>query len=433
MTDEGDVFDAIVVGAGPAGCAAAYRLASSGLSVVLIDRGNTPGSKNLSGGVLYSAVLNDLIPNFFDRAPVERAITRHVTTFLTEDSSCSIDYRSASLGAPPYNAFTVLRARFDAWFAGVAEEAGAFLMPGIRVDAPLVEDGVVTGVLAGEETLRARCVLAADGVNSFLAQAAGLRKRNSPHEVAVGLKGVVKLPRRSIDDRFGLAGEEGAAHSFVGDVTKGLAGGGFIYTNGDSLSVGVVLRADELMESGRKSSGVLQDFLNHPLVQPLVRDGELVEYGAHLVPEGGQGMTGQVFTAGMLVAGDAAGLAVNNGFVVRGMDLAIGSGLCAADTIIESHESGDFGAAALSGYETRLRHSFVLKDLHTYAKAPHFLDRDRLYSTYPQFLTAFFHGVFQNDGTPSEHLATTARRAMKASGLTTPGLASDVLAAVRSI
>lgn len=433
MSDTAERFDAIVVGAGPAGCAAAYRLARAQLSVVLIDRGVSPGSKNLSGGVLYSAVLNELLPDFYDGAPIERAITRHVTTFLTKDSSCSLDYRSTSLGTPPYNAFSVLRTKFDAWFAGVAEQAGAFVMPGIRVDEPVIEDGAVVGVRAGDETLRARVVLAADGVNSFLAQAAGLRDRNKLHDVAVGVKGIVKLPRETIEDRFGLTGDEGAAHSFVGDVTGGLAGGGFLYTNLDTLSVGVVIRLDDLVESGLKASQLLQDFLAHPLVQPLIRHGTLAEFGSHLVPEGGAAMTGRLFTDGLLVAGDAAGFAVNNGLVVRGMDLAIGSGICAADTIIEAHGVGDFSARTLGAYRDRLEDSFVLKDLHTYARAPHFLDRRRLYTTYPQFLTQALHDVFYTDGTPRDHLVSTVRRAMKESGLTTTGLAGDALAAVRAL
>ena len=433
MTGDGETFDAIVVGAGPAGCAAAYRMATAGLAVVLIDRGVTPGSKNLSGGVLYSAVLNELLPDFYRDAPVERHISRHSTTFLTEDSSCSLDYRSTTLATPPYNAFSVLRTKFDAWFAGVAEEAGAFVMSGILVDEPLAEDGVIVGVRAGDETLRARAVVAADGANSFLAQAAGLRSRNKPHDIALGVKGIVKLPRETIEERFGLTGDEGAACAFVGDVTRGLAGGAFVYTNIDTLSVGMVIRLDDLIASGVKSSQLLQDFLVHPLVQPLVRDGVLAEYGAHLVPEGGAEMTGRLFTDGMLVAGDAAGFAINTGFVVRGMDLAIGSGVCAADTIIEAHRVGDFSARSLGAYHDRLRASFVLKDLHTYARTPHLLDRHRLYTTYPQFLTQVFHDIFHTDGTPRDHLVTTTRRAMKQSGLTTAAFAGDALAAARAL
>lgn len=433
MSNDNDIFDAVVVGAGPAGCAAAYSLASAGRSVVLVERGTAPGTKNLSGGVLYCAVLNGLVPGFFAEAPVERAVTRHATTFLTEDSSCTLDFRSGSLGTPPCNAFTVLRARFDAWFAAAAEAAGAFLMTGVTIDGPLVEDGAVVGVRAGEDTLRARVVIAADGVNSFLAQAAGLRPRNRTHHVAVGVKGVVRLPRETIEDRFNLAGEEGAACCFVGDVTRGLAGGGFVYTNLESLSLGVVVRVDELVKSGTRSSSLLQQFLQHPIVAPLVRGGELAEYGAHLVPEGGTAMTEKLYTDGMLVTGDAAGFAINNGLVVRGMDLAIGSGICAAETVIEALSRGDCSTSVLQGYERRLRESFVLRDLRTFERAPRFLDRHRLYRTYPQFLTTFFQGVFENDGTPRQHLSATARRAMRASGLKTAGLAGDALGAARAL
>jgi electron transfer flavoprotein-quinone oxidoreductase len=433
VTGTTEDFDAIVVGAGPAGCAAAYRMSMAGLSVVLIERGETPGSKNLSGGVLYSAVLNELIPGFYETAPVERPITRHTTTFLTKEASCSLDYRSAGLGAPPYNAFSVLRAKFDEWFAGVAEQAGAFVMPGIRVDEPVVENGAVVGVRAGDDVLRAPVVVAADGANSFLAQAAGLRPRNAPKDVALGVKAIIRLPRHTIENRFGLVGDEGAACSFDGEVTAGMMGGGFLYTNIDSLSVGLVVRLDDLIESGAKASQLLADFLDHPLVQPLLRDGELAEYGAHLVPESGSAMTHRLFTDGMVVAGDAAGFAINSGLVVRGMDLAIGSGVCAADAIIQAKTLGDFSAHSLSAYQDRLEDGFVLKDLHTYARAPHFLDRHQLYSTYPEFLTQLLHGIFATDGTPRQHLVTVARRAMNDSGLRMSALMGDAVAAGRSL
>ena len=176
-------FDVIVVGAGPAGSVAAYRLAAAGLSVVLIERGEAPGAKNLSGGVLYGRVLDEVFPGFADTAPVERRITRHVTTFLTADSHVSIDYAGAGL-ASPVNAVTVLRAKLDAWLAERAEEAGVFVMSGVRVDGLLREAGPdgtqrVVGVRAGDDELRARVVVAADGVNSFLARGIGLSAEGS--------------------------------------------------------------------------------------------------------------------------------------------------------------------------------------------------------------------------------------------------------------
>ena len=261
MTGEPD-FDVVVVGAGIAGSVAAYRLAERGLSVALIERG-LPGSKNLSGGVLYGRVLEEVFSSFTAEAPVERRITRHVTTFLNPDSAVSLDYSADNL-AEPVNAVTVLRGRFDAWLAGKAEEAGAFLMPEVRVDALLTEPGpggpTVVGVRAGDDELRARVVVAADGVNSFLATSVGLRRKPPTRHLAVGVKAVVALPRLEIESRFGVSGDRGAAHGIVGDCTLGIGGGGFLYTNTESLSVGVVLRLDDLLRSGRTATEVFEHF-----------------------------------------------------------------------------------------------------------------------------------------------------------------------------
>src|SRR5512146_3148722 len=160
-----------------AGNAAALVLARAGLEVVVIERGPYPGSKNLSGGVLYGRVLHQLIPNYWEEAPVERFITNDIVSFITGDSFFNLDFKTQAFGEPPYNAFTVLRSKFDRWFAAKAEEAGAMLVPGIRVDRVLREGGNIVGVAAGEDEIRASVVIASDGANSFLAQEAELRSR----------------------------------------------------------------------------------------------------------------------------------------------------------------------------------------------------------------------------------------------------------------
>ncbi len=428
-----DKFDVIVVGAGMAGNAAAYRLAQSGLQVLLIERGPYPGSKNLSGGVLYGRVLHELIPNYWQEAPLERHITNDLITFMTGEGYFNIDYKSQAFSQAPYNAFTVLRGKFDRWFAGKAEAAGAVLVTGIRVDKPVWQDGRVVGIVAGDEELRADVVIAADGANSFLAQEAGLRSRIPTGQIAVGVKELIGLPRDTIQERFHLNGDEGAAYSIVGYATHGLAGGGFLYTNQDSLSVGLVMNLAELVKNKLSPADVIEDFLAHPMLAPLVKEGQLLEYGAHLVPEAGLEMMPRLYTDGMLVVGDAAGFTINNGFVVRGMDLAIGSGLAAADTVIEAVRRGDFSAQSLSEYQQKLDKSFVMSDLRTYARAPHFLANQRLYSAYPQFLTSLMSRIYTHRTEPKEHLLPSLRKSLKESHLSLFDLARDGLDGVRSL
>lgn len=431
MSDELDA-DVIVVGAGVAGCVTAYQLASTGRSVILVDRGETPGSKNLSGGVLYCRVMEQVFPGFVERAPVERRITRNHVQLLSAGSSVGLDYRDDRL-AEPVNAVTVLRARLDAWLAEQCEEAGVFLMPGVRVDSLVRQGGRVVGVRAGEDELRAHVVVAADGVNSFLAREAGLRPAPRHEQLALGVKALVRLPEETIADRFGLVGDEGAAYAVVGDCTLGVAGGGFLYTNRDTLSVGVVLRLDDLARAGRRSSDVLDHFLGHPYVAPLLAGGEIVEYASHLVAEGGLEMVGTIAADGVVVVGDAAGLTLNTGLTVRGMDLAAASGIAAATGIERALAAGDTSAAGLAGYREALFDGFAGADMRTYAKAPAFLERERLYGAYGQLASDVLHRVFAHDLTPRSHLTAAARTALKASGVSWRDLIGDGLAGVRAL
>ena len=234
-------FTAIVVGAGPAGSTAAYLLAREGHDVVLVERGTTPGSKNMYGGRMYSHALNRIIPGFWEEAPVERPISHETITFLNGGRSVSIGCRNVDWTTNPYHSFTLLRAEFDAWLAGKAEEAGALLACGIRVDELLTDGAKVIGIRAGEDEMLADVVIAADGVNSIMAQKAGWAGMFSPRQVATGVKQIIELPAETISQRFQLEGNNGAARLFVGDCSNGMQGGGFLYTNKSSISLGLVI------------------------------------------------------------------------------------------------------------------------------------------------------------------------------------------------
>lgn len=425
-------FDVIVVGAGIAGCVTAYQLAREGHDVLVVERGVRPGAKNLSGGVLYCRVMEQVWPGFVRQAPVERVITRNCLTFLNARSQVTVDYRDERL-ASPVNAVSVLRARLDAWLAEQCEQAGATVMPGVLVDSLVIESGRITGIRAGSDELRARVVVAADGVNSFLCRNAGLREREPARHLALGVKSVIALPRGVIEERFSLTGDEGVAYAVVGDCTEGLGGGGFLYTNRESVSAGIVVRLDELSRSAVSSSDLHDRFLAHPAIAPFLEGGEPVEYGCHLVAEGGKAMVHDLTRPGLVVVGDAAGLNLNTGFTLRGMDLAAGSAIAAAKTIGAALSAGDTSPQALARYPAELDRCFVGLDMKTFARAPGFLENPRMYRDYGQLAADVLHGIYDLDTSPRRHLRSAGLRAVRHSPVKIRQLARDAVSAMRSL
>lgn len=397
-------FDAIVVGAGVAGCVAGYVMAKAGLEVLVIERGNYAGSKNMTGGRLYAHSLEKIFPGFAREAPVERKVTREKVSFLTEDSAVTLDYHAVRPDVPIEASYTVLRGRFDQWLMEKAEAAGVQCIPGVRVESLLLKEGRVIGVRAGDDALEANIVILADGVNSLLSKQAGLASDLSPHNVAVGVKELIELPRGQLEDRFTLQGDEGAAWLFAGSPSNGLLGGGFVYTNRNSVSLGLVCGLADIGSSSKTLPQMLEDFKQHPAVRPLIQGGTLLEYSAHMVPEGGLGMMPALAADGAMVVGDAAGMCLNLGYTIRGMDLAIASAEAAALTAIDAKAANDFSAAGLAGYRTRLEDGFVLKDLTRYQKLPAFLENPRMFTAYPQMAADLMSDLFVVDGKPSRSL-----------------------------
>lgn len=233
-----DDCDIIIIGAGIAGTACALRCARAGLSVLLLERAEIPGSKNLSGGRLYTHALAELLPQFHLTAPLERCITHESLSLLTPDGATTF----SSL-QPGGESWSVLRARFDPWLVAEAEKEGVECIPGATVDALYEENGRVCGVICGDDILRARYVVLAEGANSVLAERHGLVTRPAGEAMALGIKEVLSLETSAIEERFHLENNEGAALLFSGGICDDLPGGAFLYTNQQTLSLGIVCRS----------------------------------------------------------------------------------------------------------------------------------------------------------------------------------------------
>lgn len=402
-------FQVIVVGAGPAGCAAAYRLAQAGLEVLLIDRGKNAGSKNVTGGRIYSYALEQLMPGEWQQAPLEREVSREMIMMMTKESSITINSQIEL----PNLSYTVLRAKLDEWLAGKAEEAGAMLATGFTVESLLVKDGKVYGVKAGDEELEADIVICADGVNSLLAERSSLAKAITAENTAVGIKQVFALPEQVINDRFGLAAGKGASCLMVGACTQGLSGGGFLYTNKESLSIGIVVDSAAVKQAKISVVQLIDQLNEHPAIAPLIDNGELLEYSAHLIPEGGIKHMPQLYGNGYMIVGDAAGLVVNSGLTVRGMDYAILSGIAAAETAVQAIEAQEYSSVSLKSYQSRLT-GLVLKDMETFKKAHEFMSSTpALFTTYPELAESMIHNVYKVDGSPAKRLPHAVKASLQ--------------------
>ena len=394
-------FDAIVVGSGCAGPVAAYELAKAGRSVLVVERGNVCGAKNVSGGRLYAHSLRAVFPDFAQSAPLERRIVRERISMLAADAATTLDVSDELMRDPRYESYSVLRARFDPWLAGQAEQAGAEFINGIAVESLLEQDGRVSGVRAGEDEITADVVLLCDGVNSLLVPQAVGAKRPTPDQVAVGIKHVIGLPEKVISDRSLCADGEGMAWLFVGDATQGRIGGGFLYTNRDTISIGLVATVSDLVDGDTPIYQLLEDFTRHPSVAPMIAGGTVLEHSGHLVAEGGYDAMPPLVGEGVLLAGESALMCVNAGYTVRGMDFAIAAGQQAGRSAAAALEAGDTSAAGLAGYRAALENSFVLQDLKLLRRVPRFMENTpRIFGTYPALARDAMRSLFLVDGTP---------------------------------
>ena len=376
-------FEVAVIGAGPSGLTAAYSLAKKGFKVIVLERGRTPGSKNLYGGRVYSSALEEVYEGFRSEAPVERWVKRERFSIVLGGKSVTIEYSSNSSSS-----FTAYLSKLTNWMAQKAEEAGAIILTDIRVDDIWVEDNSVKGIKAGSDKLQADVVIDAEGINRILLERMGVVPKLDPNHVAIGLKQVIRLDEERINERFGLEPDEGIAWFLMGEITKGIPGGGFLYTNSTTVSLGLVLFLWGLKKPpSQHVFEILEDFRLSPLIKKFIGDGVCVEYGAHLTPEIGLGISPKkLYGNGFLVVGDAAGLLLNLGYTVRGVDFAVYSGYLAAKAFEKAHSEGEFSAENLSYYQKLLEESFVMSELKKHTSIAKLLRNETVFKTYPEIL-----------------------------------------------
>jgi electron transfer flavoprotein-quinone oxidoreductase len=399
-------FEVVIVGAGPAGAAAAITTAKAGMSTLLLERGDFSGAKNMFGGLVFTKPTAEIIPEFWKTAPIERRIIEHRYWLLSEGSHVEISHRNQKF-ARNFNSFTAYRARFDKWFASQAESAGATLLTrttatGVLWDGP----GKICGVSTDRGDVNADVVIACDGANSLIAKGAGLHDEWKPEDIAIAVKETYSLPKEKIEDRFNVRGDEGVAMMIYGGRREEYAG--FLYTNKDTISFGIGAIMSDLAKtkSYNMPMQLLEWMKQHPSIQPLLEGSSLREYTAHLIPEGGYYSVPPLYANGLMVAGDAAMLV--NALNWEGTNFAMFSGKYAGQTAVDAKKSGrSYSAAGLSKYRTYLENSFVLKDLKKFRDIPHYIASHKYFLTlYPELLNDLMYRFFDVDGRPKEeHIA----------------------------
>lgn len=397
-------FDAIVVGAGMAGNAAALTMAQRGMKVLQLERGEYSGSKNVQGAILYADMLEKLIPDFRDDAPLERHLVEQRFWMMDDRSHVGLHYRSEDFNEQSPNRYTIIRAQFDKWFSKKVQEAGAVVLCETTV-VELVKDsfGKVIGVRTDRSggLIRADVVVIAEGVTGLLGTRAGLREIPKPENTALAVKEMHFMPRETIEQRFNLKGDEGMVIEAAGTISRGMTGMGFIYSNKECVSIGMGCLVSDFQRTGETPYGLLDAFKRHPSVAPLIEGSEVKEYSAHLIPEGGFKAIPQLYGDGWVVVGDAAQL--NNAIHREGSNLAMTSGRIAGEAIFQLRSRREeMTEQNLALYKEMLDKSFVIKDLKKYKDMPALLhtQSQNFFLTYPQLVNKAMQSFVRVDGTP---------------------------------
>ncbi|MBM7555810.1 FAD-dependent oxidoreductase [Halanaerobacter jeridensis] len=358
-------YDVIIVGAGPAGIAAAIKLAQNNIPVLVIERGRYPGAKNMFGGAIYRKPTAKVIPNFWENAPLERSIITEELWLMDTTSAVKLGFSGVNFSKPPHNKFSVIRSKFDNWFAQQAVTAGAELLTNtVVIDLVYQQQGLIKKKVSGVKldsgtTISANIVLLAEGGQAKLTLQAGLRDKLKAEDFRLYIKEELALPQSEINSRFNLKDNQGAIIAMMGQAVSNIIGKVGLWTNRNSLSLTIGANLQKLNEHDLELQEMMAHFKSHPLIQNLIKDTELINYKSLTVPDGGYHKLPKLYDDGILVAGNAARLVAGR----RGSDLAMLSGIYAAEVITQAHAAQDYSAKILKIYEQKIKNSFFMQDI----------------------------------------------------------------------
>jgi len=395
-------FDLIIVGAGPAGISSAIVAAMGGLKVIVIERGEFPGSKSVFGGVVYASEIAKLVPEFWNekRIPIERRITDSRLVYMNDNGALQVGYKTGKFAEDPPNVLSVHRAKFDRWFAKKAQEAGALIICNTCVEEVLRDNtGRVTGVRTGrpDGDVFGKMVIFADGIQSPLTVRAGIRPEVKPENVALSVKENIQIGEEEVNKRFSVKPGEGVTFEMLGSMADGMDGVAIMYTNKDTVSLGVGANLKQWMVNKNTPYELMDRLKEHPFVKPFVEGGTLKEYTAHWLPEGGWDTIPKLYGDGYLLTGDTAMLF--NTLHREGTNLAQATGRMAGEMALEAIGKGDTSEKALKAYNTRVMKSFVGKDMKKYKGFGHFLFKNKdLFSILPEFVGETCEEMLRVDG-----------------------------------
>ncbi len=373
--------DILVVGGGPAGMSAALRLAQLNkarggepLTVAVLEKAREAGAHMLSGAVLDPRALAELVPDFQAKgAPLATEVHKDQVYFLTRSNRFPFP-----IVPPPlqnHGHYIISLNRFVKWLGGLVEAEGVDVFTGFPASELLYEDNRVVGVRTGDRGIdkhgeakstfepgvdvRARATILCDGVRGNLTKALvrrlALDEGRAPQQYALGIKELWEVPA----DRV-AAGT--VMHTMGYPLRMEEFGGGFIYAMPDGLlSVGFVAGLD-YRDPMFDPHVTFQHFKRHPLVAPLLQGGQMVRYGAKALPEGGWHAVPRVYADGVLIAGDAGGFL--NSLRLKGIHLAMRTGMLAAESAFEAVVAGDTSAPRLQSYARRIEESDVRTELY---------------------------------------------------------------------